>query len=76
MDTLLTVWEMNLESEQTSGVREEIATGPSEPYTLDWNTINWNWSDFQKHISAKRMAHAGKCQAALQIFFREHFIVG
>jgi len=42
MDTLLTVWEMNLESEQSSTVREEIATSPSEPYTLDWDTINWN----------------------------------
>jgi hypothetical protein len=42
MDTLLTVWEMNLESEKASTVREEIATGPSEPYTLDRNTINWN----------------------------------
>lgn len=42
MDTLLTVWEMNLESEKSSTIREEIATGPSEPYTLDWNTINWN----------------------------------
>jgi hypothetical protein len=42
MDTLLTTWEMNLESEQTSEVREEIATWPSEPYTLDWNNFNWN----------------------------------
>lgn len=42
MDTLLTTWEMNLESEQSSEVREEIASWPSEPYTLDWDTVNWN----------------------------------
>jgi hypothetical protein len=42
MDTLLTTWEMNLESEQTSEVREEIASWPSEPYTLDRDNFNWN----------------------------------
>ena len=42
MDTLLTTWEMNLDSDQSSEVREEIATWPSEPYTLDWDTFNWN----------------------------------
>ena len=42
MDTLLTTWEMNLDSEQASEVREEIANWPSEPYTLDWDTLNWN----------------------------------
>lgn len=42
MDTLLITWEMNLESEQSSEVREEIATWPSEPFTLDWETLNWN----------------------------------
>jgi hypothetical protein len=42
MDTLLTTWEMNLESERASEVREEIATWPSEPYTLDRDTFNWN----------------------------------
>ena len=42
MDTLLTTWEMNLDSEQSSEVREEIATWPSEPYTLDWDNFNWN----------------------------------
>ena len=42
MDTQITIWEMSLESEQTPVVREEIATTPSEPYTLDWNIINWN----------------------------------
>ena len=41
MDTLLTTWEMNLESEFTSEVREEIASWPSEPYTLDTD-FNWN----------------------------------
>jgi hypothetical protein len=42
MDTLLTTWEMNLDSEQSSAIREEIATWPSEPYTLDWDSLNWN----------------------------------
>lgn len=42
MDTLLTTWEMNLDSDQSSELREEIATGPFEPYIPDWNTINWN----------------------------------
>jgi hypothetical protein len=42
MDTLITNWEMSLESESGSVTREEIATWPAEPYTLDWNTINWN----------------------------------
>lgn len=42
MDTLLTTWEMNLDSEQSSEVREEIASWPTEPYTLDWDTLNWN----------------------------------
>ena len=42
MDTLLATWEMNLESEQSSEIREEIATWPSEPYTLDWDSFNWN----------------------------------
>lgn len=42
MDTLVTTWEMNLESDQSTEVREEIATWPSEPYTLDRDTLNWN----------------------------------
>jgi len=42
MDTLLATWEMNLESEQSSEVREEIATWPSEPFTLDRDCLNWN----------------------------------
>jgi hypothetical protein len=42
MDTQITIWEMSLESDQTVIPREEVATGPSEPYTLDWDTINWN----------------------------------
>ena len=42
MDTLVTIWEMNLESDQSSEVREEIATWPSEPYTLDRGIITWN----------------------------------
>lgn len=42
MDTQIAIWEMNLESDQSSDTREEIATWPSEPYKLDWNSINWN----------------------------------
>lgn len=42
MDAQITNWEMSLESEQSSQLREEIATWPSEPYTLDRNSINWN----------------------------------
>ena len=42
MDTQIINWEMNMESEQSSIVKEEIATGPYEPYKLDWNSINWN----------------------------------
>lgn len=42
MDTLLATWEMNLESEQFSEVSEGIATWPSEPYTLDRESFNWN----------------------------------
>ena len=42
MDTLLATWEMNLESEQSSDVREEVATWPAEPYTLDLESLNWN----------------------------------
>ena len=42
MDTQIANWEMSLESEQTTIIREEIATWPSEPYTLDFDSINWN----------------------------------
>jgi hypothetical protein len=42
MDTQIITWEMNMEQEQSSVPREEIATWPTEPYTLDWDTINWN----------------------------------
>ena len=42
MDTLPITREMNLESDQSSETREEIATWPSEPYRLDWDAINWN----------------------------------
>ena len=42
MDTQITIWEMSLESEQPPPPQEEIATTPSEPYRLDWNSINWN----------------------------------
>lgn len=42
MVTLLAKWEMNSQSEHSSEVREEIATWPSEPYTLDRDNFNWN----------------------------------
>lgn len=42
MDTLITTREMNSEPEQFSEVREEIATGPFEPYTLNCDSFNWN----------------------------------
>ena len=42
MDTQIVTWEMNLDSEYTPVLKEEIATGPFEPYTLDWNLFNWN----------------------------------
>lgn len=42
MDTQIVIWEMSLESEQPSEIREEIATFPSEPYKFYWDTINWN----------------------------------
>jgi len=42
MDTLLATWEMNLDADQSAEVREEIATWPSEPYTLDRESFNWN----------------------------------
>jgi len=42
MDTLITTWEMNLEPNPVPDTREEIAAGPLAPYTLDWDSINWN----------------------------------
>jgi hypothetical protein len=42
MDTLIANWEMSFDSGVPSETREEIATWPCEPYTLDWNTIIWN----------------------------------
>lgn len=42
MDTQIVNWEMSLESEQSSIPQEGIASWPSEPYTLDWEGINWN----------------------------------
>jgi hypothetical protein len=42
MDTCITIWEMNLETGSIIITQEEIATGPSEPYTLDKDGINWN----------------------------------
>jgi hypothetical protein len=41
MDISITIWEMNQEHSDST-LREEVATGPMEPYTLDWNSINWN----------------------------------
>jgi hypothetical protein len=28
--------------DQSLDQKEEVATWPSEPYKLDWDTINWN----------------------------------
>jgi hypothetical protein len=42
MDTQIVIWEMSLEEQQSSPLKEEIATWPSEPYRLDWESINWN----------------------------------
>jgi hypothetical protein len=42
MDTQITIWEMSLDAGQSQETREEIASWPSEPYTLDTNIINWN----------------------------------
>ncbi len=42
MDTYLFNWEMNADAEQTIDLKEEIALWPSEPYKLDFNTINCN----------------------------------
>lgn len=42
MDTQIVTWEMNLESNTPSSTREEIATWPSEPYQLDWDSLTWN----------------------------------
>jgi hypothetical protein len=41
MDNYITNWEMN-QGPFAEAPREEIATDPMEPYTLDWNNINWN----------------------------------
>jgi hypothetical protein len=41
MDTYITIWEMNMDSSITI-LKEEVATGPMEPYTLDREGINWN----------------------------------
>jgi hypothetical protein len=42
MDTQIINWEMNADSDSAVDLKEEIALWPSEPYTLNWNTINWN----------------------------------
>jgi hypothetical protein len=42
MDTQIASWEMALDADNETVPREEIATWPSEPYTLDRNAINWN----------------------------------
>ena len=42
MDTQIAIWEMNLGPDQIAEQKEEVATWPSEPYRLDWDTINWN----------------------------------
>lgn len=42
MDTQITTWEMALEQETFTEVKEEIASGPFEPYYPDREHINWN----------------------------------
>jgi hypothetical protein len=42
MDTQIANWEMAIEAETYQVPSEELATGPSEPYKLDTNSINWN----------------------------------
>lgn len=42
MDTQIAIWEMNLQFNPIFEIREEIATFASEPYQIDWNSINWN----------------------------------
>ena len=42
MDTQITAWEMNLEPNPQPEIMEGIASGPSEPYLLDRDAINWN----------------------------------
>jgi hypothetical protein len=42
MSTKISTKKMKLDSEQFSEVREEVATWPSEPYTLDRDSFNWN----------------------------------
>jgi hypothetical protein len=42
MDTIISTWEMNHEINDISIIREEIATDPSEPYSVEWDSINWN----------------------------------
>jgi len=42
MDTYITLLEFNMEAHEAPVPREEIATGPSEPYQIDWESINWN----------------------------------
>ena len=34
--------EVNPQPDQSIDQKEEVATWPSEPYKLDWDTINWN----------------------------------
>lgn len=42
MDILITTWEMSLEPASNTIVREEVATGPLEPYVLDRDGLFWN----------------------------------
>jgi hypothetical protein len=39
---MIITWEMSIEPEPESVLQEEVATWPSEPYHLDWGSINWN----------------------------------
>jgi hypothetical protein len=42
MDTQLATWEMNLEPYPVSVVKEELATGPMEPYFINPDQIHPN----------------------------------
>jgi len=42
MNAIFFSGQMNAVSNQSSDVREEVATWPSEPYILDRDNFNWN----------------------------------
>jgi len=42
MDTQISSWEMSLEQNSFEEVKEELASGPLEPYQPQYENINWN----------------------------------